>query len=96
MPAEKNWLKEYLSKGGRLILSLEPKEKHGMESFLKEYGLIFENNFILSQIGVLYGSLAKALGTIFDKNNPITKKLSAKQSVFLIELALRSGAICFR
>ena len=82
LPAEKNWLKEYLSKGGRLILSLEPKEKHGMESFLKDYGLIFENNFILSQIGVLYGDPAKALGTIFDKNNPITKKLSAKQPVF--------------
>ena len=82
LPAEKNWLKEYLSEGGRLLLTLDPKARHGLEDFLKEYGLIFNNNFILSQLGVLYGGPAKALGVIFDKNNPITKKISAKQAVF--------------
>ena len=82
LPAEKNWLKEYLSQGGRLIFSLDPKEKHGLESFLKEYGLIFNNDFILSQLGALYGGPTRALGIVFDKNNPITKKIPAKQAVF--------------
>ena len=82
LPAEKNWLKEYLSEGGRLLLSLDPKERHDLEGFLKEYGLIFNNDFILSQVGILYGGPTKALGVIFDKNNPITKKLPPKQAVF--------------
>ena len=82
LPAEINWLKEYLSKGGSLLLSLDPKEKHGLEGFLKGYGLIFNNNFILSQLGVLYGGPTRALGVVFDKNNPITKKIPAKQAVF--------------
>ncbi|MCZ0931587.1 MAG: GldG family protein [Oligoflexia bacterium] len=82
LPAEKNWLKEYLSKGGNLLLSLDPKEKHGLEDFLKEYGLIFNNDFVLSQLGLLYGGPTRALGVVFDKNNPITKKIPAKQAVF--------------
>ena len=82
LPAEINWLKEYLSKGGSLLLSLDSKEKHGLEGFLKGYGLIFNNNFILSQLGVLYGGPTRALGVVFDKNNPITKKIPAKQAVF--------------
>ena len=81
LQAEKNWLKEYLSQGGRLLLSLDPKEKHNLEDFLKEYGLIFNNDFILSQLGILYGGPAKALGVVFDKHNPITKKIPAKQAV---------------
>ncbi|MDE0092616.1 MAG: Gldg family protein, partial [Oligoflexia bacterium] len=82
LPAEKNWLKKYLSQGGRLLLSLDPKEKHNLEDFLKEYGLIFNNDFILSQLGLLYGGPTRALGVIFDKNNPITKKIPDKQAVF--------------
>ena len=82
LPAEKNWLKEYLAGGGRLLLSLDPKEKHDLEDFLKEYGLIFNNNFILSQLGVLYGGPTRALGVVFDKSNPITKKIPSKQAVF--------------
>ena len=81
LTAEKNWLKEYLSKGGSLILALDPKEKHNLEDFLKEYGLLFNNDFILSQLGLIYGSPTRALGVVFDKSNPITKKLSSKQTV---------------
>ena len=82
LTAEKNWLKDYLSKGGQLLLILDPKEKHGLEDFLKEYGLIFNNDFILSQLGVLYGGPTRAIGVVFDKDNPITKKIPAKQAVF--------------
>ena len=82
LTAEKAWLKEHLSKGGSLFLSLDPEEKHHLEDFLKEYGLLFNNDFILSQLGLLYGGVTKALGVRFDRNHPITKKFSNKQAVF--------------
>lgn len=83
LPAEQTWLKEQLSKGGSLLVSLDPKEKHGLQDWLKNYGLLFNNDFIVSQLGMLYGGPTKALGTLFDTDNPITKRLSSsKQAVF--------------
>ena len=80
---EKNWLKSYLSEGGRLILALDPKTEHNLDDFLKEYGLNYENNYILSQLSALYGAnLLTAFGPVFDSNHPITKKLSDKKTVF--------------
>lgn len=81
LSSEKSWLKKYLSQGGRLILSLDPKEKHQLQDLLKQYGLIFNDDFILSQLGLLYGGVTKALGVIFDKDSPITKRFSRKQAV---------------
>ena len=82
LEAEKEWLKTYLSQGGALLLSLDPKEKHGLQDFLKSYGLIFNDDFILNRLGMFYGGFTKAFGVMFDRASPITKKLSAKQAVF--------------
>ncbi len=82
LPAEKTWLTDYLSKGGNLFVSLDPKERHELQDWLKNYGVIFNNDFIISQLGILYGGPTKALGVSFDTNNPITKRLPAKQAVF--------------
>lgn len=81
LDSEKAWLKNYLSNGGNLIVSLDPKERQGLEDFLKDYGLIFKNNFILSQLGLLYGGATKALGVAFDRNHSITKRFT-QQAVF--------------
>lgn len=78
--AEKGWLKEYLSTGGRLILALDPKEKHNLKDFLQDYGVIYKDNFILSQLSLVYGTnLLTAFGNKFDSKHSITKKLSSKQ-----------------
>ena len=82
LKAEKTWLKTYLSKGGSLLLSLDPKENHNLQTWLKNYGVLFKNDFILSQIGLFYGGLTKALGIIFNPDNPITKRFDSKQTVF--------------
>ena len=81
LDSEKAWLKQYLSQGGRLLLSLDPKDRHNLQDLLKHYGLIFNNDFILSQLGLLYGGVTKALGVVFDRDHPITKNLSKKQGV---------------
>ena len=81
LSAEKSWLKEYLSKGGKLLLGLDPRERHGLQDFLKSYGVLFKDNFILSQLGLFYGGASKALGVLFDRDHPITKSFSARQAV---------------
>ena len=82
LSSEKKWLQNYLSQGGKLLISLDPKENHKLEELLQNYGVIFNNDFILSQLGLFYGGATKALGVRFDKNNPITKRFSEKQAVF--------------
>ena len=87
LPEEKAWLKSYLKEGGRLILALDPKDKHGLEDFLLEYGIAYEDNYILSQLSAMYGAnLMTAFGPVFDSNHPITKKFS-KQKTVLFEKA---------
>jgi len=85
LDAEKTWLKQFLSQGGNFILSLDPKEKHQLGNWLKSYGVIFNNDFILSQLGLLYGGATKALGTVFDYNNPITKTFKEKRQAVFFE-----------
>ena len=77
---EKQWLKDYLSKGGRLFLALDPKESHNLTDFLKDYGLIYKDDFVLSQLSLLYRSnLLTAFGLSFDPQHPITQKLSPQR-----------------
>ena len=87
LEAEKSWLKDYLSKGGSLLLSLDPKERHGLKDFLKNYGVLFNDDFILSQVGLFYGGPTKAIGTLFDTDNPITKRFLGKQQAVFFEKA---------
>ena len=81
LPAELAWLTEHLSQGGKLFLSLDPKEKHGFQDWLKDYGVIFNNDFIVSLFGLQFGSPTKAIGSIFDTTNPITRRFSERQAV---------------
>ena len=74
---ELNWLKKYLKRGGRVFMALDPGEKHNLQPFLKEYGIDYQNNFILSQLGAaFYGGADKALGVYFKANHPITRRLA--------------------
>ncbi len=84
LAAELNWFKKYLSEDGRLVLAIDPKEKHNLQGFLKNYGVIFKNDFIVSQIGLIYGGITKALGVTFDRLNNITKRFfgSGRDAVF--------------
>ena len=85
---ELSWLKDYLHKGGRLLVALDPGEKHNLQEFLKEeFQLDFQDNFIVSQIGYMYGGLTKALGLFFDRGNPITKRFQEGKDVVLFERA---------
>ncbi len=88
LDAEKAWLKSYLSQGGNVMLCLDPKDRHQLSAWLRHYGLIFKNDFIVSRLsGLFYGSAVKALGVSFDRERPITKSLSEKRQPVLFEKA---------
>ena len=78
---ETRWLKDYLKRGGRILMALDPGEKHNLQSFLKDYGIDYQNNFILSPQGAFFGSAANALGAYFDTSHPITSRLTALKNV---------------
>ncbi|MGI9549428.1 MAG: Gldg family protein [Bdellovibrionales bacterium] len=81
--SELNWLKKYLSQKGRLMIALDPKEQTNLPFFLKNYGVSYKNDFIVSQLGLIYGGVTKALGVAFDPMNPITLRFnSGKEAVF--------------
>ena len=81
LSTEKDWLKQYLLKGGRLFLSLDPKTKHELKDFLKNYGLVFNDDIVLTELFSLI--TAEAMGVSFDSSHPITKNLPKKQPVLL-------------
>ena len=85
---ELGWLKDYLQQGGRLLLALDPGEKHNLQEFLKkEFYLDFQDNFIVSQIGYMYGGVTKALGLFFDRLNSITKRFQEGKDIVLFDKA---------
>ncbi|MCY4512684.1 MAG: Gldg family protein [Bdellovibrionales bacterium] len=78
---ETQWLKDYLKRGGRILIALDPGEKHNLQPFLKEFGINYQDNFILTPQGAFFGSAATALGAHFDSNHPITRRLTALKNV---------------
>ena len=82
---EQDWLKEYLNGGGRMLMALDPGEKHNIKEFLKEFDLDFQNNFILSQLSYFYGG--KTMGIFFDTTNPITKRFQVGKDMVLFDRA---------
>jgi len=78
---EKLWLEDYLNQGGSLVLALDPKDKHNLKDFLSKYGVIYEDNYIVSQLSAMYGAnLMTAFGPTFDRTHAVTKKFSGQQT----------------
>ena len=85
LEAEKLWLREYLKRGGKLFLSLDPQIKQGIRDWLKNYGVLFQNDFIFGEQDVLISKIITptVYGVEFDRENPITKRFVGKrQAVF--------------
>lgn len=90
-------LENYLKSGGNLFLALEPKAKHGLESFASKLGLKLGNNYILT---VMDTPLGRAMdprftrGNIFSPVSTITKPFSKSEfTVFRTPQALlREGS----
>ena len=70
---EMEWLDEYLVKGGRLLLALDPDKKHNLAEWLKKYGLVYKGYYVLDQVARLMGlGRTSPLGIQFDPQHKIT------------------------
>ena len=81
LEGERDLIKEFLLKGGRLFVAADPGEKHQIALLTKLFGVEYRNNYILD-VGLnrLMGrGVAGILGIDFDKDNEITKKFIGKR-----------------
>jgi len=52
---EQKALKSYLEKGGAVMMLVDPKSKHGMEAFLKNWGVELGDNIVIDPMSKLFG-----------------------------------------
>ena len=52
---EQNALQSYLEKGGAIMMLADPKSKHGMETFLKNWGIELGGNIVIDPLSKLFG-----------------------------------------
>ena len=87
LTGELKWLDLYLEQGGRLFFALDPGEEHRLKVFLKKYEIDYQDNFIISQLAALYGSVTKALGVNFNGSHSITKRFENNKDVAFFDVA---------
>lgn len=87
LASELEALKKYLEGGGRLLMLLDPGEKHDLSPFLRTYGFEFSNTYVIS-VGVQIEGLGpEAVAAVdFDPANEITKPLSGGNTYALMNL----------
>ena len=69
---ERNMLEDYLKNQGRLFVMLDPRQKSGLEPFLKNWGVLADDNLICSRLLAMIN--VTALGSDYSRH-PITAKL---------------------
>ena len=52
---EQTALKSYLEKGGAIMMLVDPKSKHGMETDLKNWGIELGGNIVIDPLSKLFG-----------------------------------------
>lgn len=81
---EARLVKEYVDKGGRLLLMVEPGITTGLEDLLKEYGMELGNNTVLdaTEFGRLLGQGPDTAVVMEYAEHPSVKDLAGAASVF--------------
>ena len=76
---EINSLKEYLYKGGHLLVALDPGNQNNLGKLTHDIGIDFKNDYILDPIGqIVGGSMALVMGTDFSRTSDITRGFRAR------------------
>ena len=75
LDSELQWLRDYMKKGGRLFLAVDPGQRHNLANLTKPLGVEFENNYVLTMAPIVGGGPATVLGRTFDSGSDITKSI---------------------
>ena len=83
LDAEMSLLRDYARAGGRILVAVDPGQKHNLALLTKSLGVEFKNNYVLSPISQLMGrSVASAVGVEYSTSSDITKKFTGNMTVF--------------
>ncbi len=91
---ELNALNEYLKNRGRLFVMLDPRERTGLEDWLKKWGVQVDDDLVVAKGGMLLGTellVVEALGTDYAPH-PITTKLQGVNTSFPYARSVRQVA----
>lgn len=82
-------LRKYAVKGGRILMALDPGQKHNLGVLSHAIGVEFKNNYIFNDfVNRLVGKgMASALGLKFDAGSDITKRFKSGQNYTSFDLA---------
>jgi ABC-type uncharacterized transport system involved in gliding motility auxiliary subunit len=90
LPAEVKLLETYMQQGGRALLMLDPETEHGLDPFLKPWGVTLDQRLVVdaSGSGQLLG-LGPAVPLVIDYGpHPITKDFAQGLSFYPLAQAL--------
>jgi ABC-type uncharacterized transport system involved in gliding motility auxiliary subunit len=88
MPAEIDLLKEYLAKGGKMLVMADPGEKHNLQDLLSPMGVEFSNTFVVNVgVQVQGASQVTAVGLDFDQSSEVTRPFVNGNTFALFHLA---------
>jgi ABC-type uncharacterized transport system involved in gliding motility auxiliary subunit len=72
--AESDLIDDYLKKGGKLVLCVDPGMKVGLDSVFKDFGIKLGNDFLVDQTSYAFPDVRVVIPTYL--SNPIVEKLS--------------------
>ncbi len=73
-------LRDYARAGGRLLVAIDPGERHNLAQLTKTLGVEFKNNYVLDPRAQVPGrGNVAAIGTVFSRTSEITKGFAAGQ-----------------
>lgn len=80
-PGEVKHLKDYLDRGGRALIMLDPGVQTGLEGLLKEYGLTVRNDLVYDPRFGSFGRLQVPVINSY-KFSPVTQNLTGQSTFF--------------
>lgn len=91
LDSEISVLKEYLKKGGRLLIAVDPGERHNLSQLTRAIGVDFKNNFIINLDPLTRQASGTAIGVDFDPQHPVTTAFPIGKTLTLFDLASELG-----
>ena len=92
--SELNALEQYLKGKGRLVIMLDPHTQTGLETFLKRWGVLVDDDLAMRQAGVLLGTQMLDVNAVAADyaTHPITAKLADTNTEFPYARSVRHSS----
>ena len=80
---EIEWLEEYLNRGGRMLVALDPDRPHNLKGLLLKFRVDYKSRYIVDRVSAVLGlSRFSPMGVYFSPESAVTQ--SFKRGVFAV------------